>query len=86
MVRASESEVVLVAAPHPRHKADPHPLFAEVAEQTNTPLVRKAVTNILSQPSLRADIIHPNPAGYAQLAEAVAQALRTHGALPRARH
>ena len=37
---------------------------------------------VVSDQSLKSDTIHPNAAGYAQIAQAVEQLLRDAGALP----
>ena len=57
------------------------PLYADLAESENVLLVPEVFADILSEESLRADAIHPNAAGYRQLAEGIAEALRKAGLL-----
>jgi acyl-CoA thioesterase-1 len=47
-------------------------LFERLEEDYEVPLVEDALPDILADPRLKADSIHPNAAGYARLAEAVA--------------
>lgn len=56
-----------------------HPLYAQLAEETNTPLLQDIFTEVLAKNSLKADPIHPNAAGYQVVAETLQQALRTFG-------
>ena len=86
MLRARNREVVLVAVPNPRLALRPHPLYKQVAEEMHTPLEQDVVADVLSDSSLRSDLIHPNGRGYAKIAHEVADLLRKHGALPRNRH
>lgn len=41
-----------------------HPLYAEIAQQTDTPLIVDIFADVLEKNSLKADQIHPNAAGY----------------------
>lgn len=58
-------------------------LYAELAQEENVPLVAKVFADVLSDPALKADQIHPNAAGYRQLAEGIAASLRKSGLLGR---
>lgn len=54
-------------------------LYEKLAEEEEVPLVPKVFGRILADPGLKADQIHPNAAGYRQLAEGIAEALRDVG-------
>ena len=56
-------------------------LYAELAEEENVPLVPETFADVLSDPALKADPIHPNAAGYRQLAEGIAAVLVEKGLL-----
>lgn len=56
-------------------------LYEQLAEEEKVPLVPKVFARILSDPALKADQIHPNAAGYQQLAEGIAEGLRKAGHL-----
>jgi len=84
MVRQAQERgigVVLIAVPNPDLTLKPPPLYAEVAAELGLPLELKALPRILGRASLKSDHIHPNGAGYGQLAEAVANLLKKSGAL-----
>lgn len=57
------------------------PLYAELAESEKVPLVPSIFAEVLSTPTLRADQVHPNAAGYQKLAEGIAAELRALGYL-----
>jgi len=73
--------VVLVAVPAPDMSLSPPAFYADVAREAGIPLEAKALPRILGKGSLKADYIHPNGAGYRQLAEALAALLKKRGAL-----
>jgi lysophospholipase L1-like esterase len=73
--------VVLLAVPKISLPPQPHPVFAELAEQANVLLLEDEWTAILRQGSLKSDPVHPNAAGYAQFAAALAEFLTAHGAI-----
>lgn len=56
-------------------------IYEQIAEEEKVPLVPKVFARILSDPGLKADQIHPNAAGYQQLAEGIADGLRQAGYL-----
>jgi lysophospholipase L1-like esterase len=74
--------VVLLAVPSPDFSLSPPPLYAEVAKEFGIPCEQNALARIIGTGSLKSDHIHPNAAGYRQLAEAVAKLLKNTGALP----
>jgi lysophospholipase L1-like esterase len=59
----------------------PLPLYRRLAEKYRLPLVEGALSQILSDPALKSDSIHPNAAGYFRLAKAIYEKLREEGML-----
>ena len=87
--RASGARVVLVAVPAlsllaaaSGHLSDAA-LYAELAEEEKLPLVENVFSEVLSDPALRADPIHPNQRGYEKMAQGIAHALMEQGILRR---
>lgn len=56
-------------------------IYAELAKEEEVLLVNDVFSSVLSDPSLRADQIHPNAEGYRMLAEGIASALSRAGLL-----
>jgi len=81
MARAAGSEVLLLAVPEPGLFPSAASFYREVARATNTPVMIDALADILSSPALKADPVHPNRDGYAELARAITAKLREAGAL-----
>ena len=52
---------------------DLEPVFERLADRYRLPLVEEVLDDVLSDPALKSDQIHPNAAGYERLAEAVAR-------------
>ena len=73
--------VMLIAVPEPSFAVKAPPLYAELAKELGLPLEAKILARIERQRSLKSDQIHPNADGYYHMAEAIAQALRKHGAI-----
>lgn len=88
-VRAAGVPVVLVAAPRfslvgAAVGALPDAaLYAELAEEEDVALVPEVFADVLSDPQLKSDQVHPNAAGYRKLAEGIAAALAQFGLLAR---
>lgn len=55
--------------------------YVDVADATGVPLENGTVADIVGDPALKSDAIHPNAAGYRLLAEAIHERLRQAGAL-----
>ena len=84
MIRLSRERgvpVLLVAVPSPDLSLTPPSLYEELAKEFQIPLERKALPTILRKNSLKSDLIHPNAAGYLQLAEAIVDLLKKSGAI-----
>lgn len=85
--RARGVPAVLVAVPRPNlmgaalRSLSDDPLYAELAEETQTPLIADVLSETLSRNELKADPIHPNAAGYRRIAEGMAEELRALGFL-----
>ncbi|HRQ95557.1 MAG TPA: GDSL-type esterase/lipase family protein [Candidatus Accumulibacter phosphatis] len=58
-------------------------IYAELASEEKLPLLPGIIAGVLSDPKLKADPIHPNAAGYRQMATEIAAQLRHAGVLGR---
>lgn len=85
MVNLAKSKgigVVLLAMPAPGLAIRPAELYKKVAAETQVPFDETTLTRILTDGRLKSDSVHPNAAGYAELARAVHRLLAANGALP----
>jgi lysophospholipase L1-like esterase len=82
LIRQRGAAVVLLAVPAPGPFLKPPVLYREVAAEMRVSLEEQVLRDVLSDGTLKADLIHPNARGYGQVASAVAQLLRKHGAVP----
>jgi len=73
--------VVLVGVPRPALITNAPGFYAELARELEVPYEGKIVTSVLSSAELKSDPIHPNAKGYRKIAEAIAQLLRSAGAI-----
>lgn len=73
--------VVLIAVPRLGMGLEVPKFYKELAREFALPLEDRALKAVLAKNSLKSDLIHPNGAGYAVLAEAVAVLLHDSGAL-----
>lgn len=74
--------VVLIGVPAPGIFLSTAEVYRRVAADLALPLEADVVGDVLGDPALKSDPIHPNAAGYARLAAAVASLLREAGAVP----
>ncbi len=72
--------VLLIGVPKLGWGLDTAPLYAELAEQYDIALNEHTLETILAQSSLKSDTVHPNSAGYQQLADQIAEQLTELGA------
>lgn len=81
MIRLSMTQsvpVLLVAVPQPgsRHA---HPLYAQAALEGGAWLDEDAMVQVLSNPLLKADLVHPNGEGHRAVAQSLSRRLRQLG-------
>jgi len=81
MAREQGIPVLLIAVPTPDFTLKPPVLYEDLANEFNIPIETKALPHILGKRTLKSDHIHPNAAGYRQLAEALFKLLKKSGAL-----
>jgi len=74
-------EVVLIGVPKPGLFPSTADFYADIAKEFNIPFEAEALTDILSNGSLKGDPIHPNAEGYDKLAHAIAALLKKEGAI-----
>ena len=84
MIRAADVPAVLVAIPHFTTGAllgmvSEHPLYAELADELDVPLLQGAWAEILGDKDLKSDAVHANAAGYRLFAEKLAGFLKKLG-------
>lgn len=80
MAKVKKIDVLLIAVPNiSLFGLSPLELYEEVAEEEEIPLLSGVLANILSQPSLKSDQIHPNALGYKQIAEKIYESLVENG-------
>lgn len=80
-IRQSGAELVLIAVPEPKLTLSVPAIYQQLANQYNIPVNQSVMRDILKNNQLKSDPVHPNKAGYAQLAEAVHKLLIEAGAL-----
>ncbi len=73
--------VVLLATPKPGFGASRVPFYADLGRELGIPVEADVLADVLSSGRLKSDLVHPNAEGYAKIAEAVADLLRSARAL-----
>lgn len=81
LIRKQGAEVVLIGVPKPKLIPETASFYKKISEEMGVPLEGDVILTILSNRDMKADYIHPNAAGYRQLAEAVATLLKKYGAV-----
>ena len=72
------ADVVLLGVPRPGLVLKSPPFYADLAHEYGVPYEGKVLPRILSSPTLKSDMLHPNAAGYRKLAERVAALIKEH--------
>ena len=81
LAKAQGAQVVLIGVPKPGLLPSPAGLYADIAREFRLPYEETALKKILADKALKSDLVHPNAAGYARLAEAIAALLKKTGAI-----
>lgn len=81
LAKARGAQVVLIGVPKPGLLPSPAGFYEDIAREFKLPYEGAALRKILTDNALKSDLVHPNAAGYARLAEAVAALLKKAGAV-----
>ena len=85
LVKASGAKSVLLATPKPTvagaafHSLSAAEFYRQVAKEQKVALIEDAFANVLSDPQLKVDQLHPNVAGHALLSNEIFQELKAIG-------
>ena len=74
-------QVLLIGTPEPGLKVSPPGFYARLAKEFRVPYQAGAITDVLTDASLKSDQVHPNARGYRIIAERIAEDLRKSGAI-----
>lgn len=86
MVRLARSrgvDVLLIGTPQPGLTITPPGFYADIAAEFRIPYEGEVIGRVLRDETLKSDPIHPNAAGYGQIAASVAALLGKAGAVGR---
>ena len=81
VARQRGTNVILVGVPKPGFFPSAPDFYADIAAEFAIPYEEAALKKILTDNALKSDLIHPNAAGYAHFATALADLLRQSGAV-----
>jgi len=77
MAKEKDIDVLLISVPNlTLFGLSPLPLYEEIADEENILLISGLLSDVLSNPSLKSDQIHPNALGYKQIAEEIVEKLK----------
>ncbi|MBL8513618.1 MAG: arylesterase [Betaproteobacteria bacterium] len=79
MIRLAQSKgiaVMLMATPKPGLAVSAPKFYAEIAKEFAIPLEADVLPDVLSDNSLKSDLVHPNAQGYQRMAEALAKLMK----------
>ena len=81
MAQSRGTEVVLIGVPKFGLLLSPAPLYGELAEEYGLPYLDGSISEVLADPKLKSDRIHPNAEGYRRIADDMEMLLRESGAI-----
>ena len=85
LIRAQGAKPVLLATPQPSlagavfQHLSAADFYQQVADAQNVTLIKNAIAEVISDPQLKGDPLHPNAAGHALLAEKIYGELKSIG-------
>jgi lysophospholipase L1-like esterase len=80
-IQASGAAVLLLGVPKPALFGGAAAYYGELAREFDLVYEGDAIVDVLRDPAMKSDPIHPNAQGYRRMAEAVAARLKQSGAL-----
>jgi acyl-CoA thioesterase-1 len=81
LARERGAAVALIGVPKPGLFPSQAGIYSDIGGEFAIPVDNASIKSILTDNALKSDLIHPNAAGYARLAQAVADMLRNAGAI-----
>jgi len=84
-IKLAGSQVVLIGVPElsllaiVAGKPSDSRIYRDLADEENIPLIADVFSDVLANPALRADTIHPNATGYRQMADGILAQLKKLG-------
>src|SRR3989338_7271977 len=85
MIKAHGVRPVLLATPKPSvagavfQNLSAAEFYRQIADEYDVPLIEDAIADVLSDPQMKGDPLHPNIAGHAQLSQKLFDALKSIG-------
>jgi acyl-CoA thioesterase I len=85
LIKAQGAKPVLLATPQPSiagavfQHLSAADFYQKVADAQKIPLIKNAIADVISEPQLKGDPLHPNAAGHALLAEKIFEELKLIG-------
>jgi acyl-CoA thioesterase-1 len=85
LIRARGAKPVLLATPQPSiagavfQHLSAADFYRQVADEQKVPLIKDAIADVISDPQLKGDPLHPNAAGHALLSEMIFTELKSFG-------
>lgn len=74
-------QILMLGVPAPGIFLSSEAVYETVANDTGVAFIPEVIADVLSQPSKKADTVHPNAAGYDEIAQTIAGELAAMGAL-----
>ncbi len=81
LAKARGAQVVLIGVPKPGLLPSTAAFYQDIAREFGLPYDDTTLRKILTDNALKSDLVHPNAAGYARLAAALAALLKKAGAV-----
>jgi len=81
LARGRGVEVMLIGTPQPGFSVSPPEFYAGIAKEFRLPYEGGVIGEVLRDPALKSDQIHPNARGYRVIAERLAADLKKSGAI-----
>lgn len=81
IIKQSGAQLVIVAVPKPSVTLSVPGIYQELADQYELPIADTLLAELMAQQKLKADYVHLNAKGYAEMAKHIAELLRAEGAV-----